>query len=100
MSFRPSDDASGRRGEHLHALSLYFLIPDPDVGAVVPVIAASAAAVVADLVRGVVIDIVLEEAGQARLAFDRQRERDDFLGLGIDRACETQRNQDQISETT
>src|SRR4051812_13203925 len=70
------DDASGRRGEHLHSLSLYFEVSNPDVGAVVTVIAASAAAVIADLVRGVVIDIVLKEAGQARSALDRQCERD------------------------
>ena len=85
----PPDDASGRRGEHLHSLSLYFQVSNPDVGAVVTVIAASAAAIVADLVRGVVIDIVLKEAGQARLALDRQRERDGFLGLGVDRGGKT-----------
>ena len=66
----PPDDASGRRGEHLYSLPLYFQVSNPDVGAVVTVIAASAAAIVAGLVRGIVIDIVLKEAGQARLALD------------------------------
>jgi hypothetical protein len=96
----PPDDTSGRRGEHLYSLSLYFQIPNPDVGAVVPVIAASAAAIVAGLVGRIVIDIVLKEAAHARLASDRQRERDGFLGLGVDRAGKPQRNQDQVFETT
>src|SRR5258705_6607585 len=85
MSFSRPDHATGRGGEHLYALSLYFQVPNPDVGAVVTVIAASAAAIVADLVRSIVIDIVLKEAGQARLALDRQCERDDCLGLRVDR---------------
>jgi len=89
-----ADHASGRRGQHLHALSLYFQVSNPDVGAVVTIIAASAATVVADLVRGIVIDIVLEEAAHTRLALDRQCERDGFLGRRIDRGAETQRNQD------
>jgi hypothetical protein len=96
MSFRPPGDASGRRGEHLYSLSLYFQIPNPDVGAVVPVIAASAATIVAGLVGRIVIDIVLKEAGQARLAPDRQRERDDFVSLRVDRTGKAQRNQDRV----
>ena len=89
------DHTSGRRGKHLYSLSLYFQIPNSDVGAVVTVIAASTAAIVKDLVRGIVIDIVLKEAGQARLALDRQRERNDFLGLGVGRTSKTQQYQGQ-----
>ena len=68
-------DAPGGRSNDLDAFSLNVQIGQPDVGAIMAIIGSVATSLVQGLVRGIMVDVVLDEAGRSQLASNRPGEK-------------------------
>jgi hypothetical protein len=85
-----ADHGAGRCGNHVDAGALRVHAGNADIGAVVAVIGLLAAAIVLPFRRGVAVRIILQEAGLADLAGQRQREADRIGGAGSTRVWHEQ----------
>ena len=87
------NNAAGGRGKHVHTALLDLKIGKPDIGPIVAVIGAAATLKIANLAGSIVVNVVLDKAGNAELAFYRKRQNESLRGLGFGNEGQVQKQE-------